>query len=659
MLRNCPGLRILATSREPLHITGETVWRVPSLTLPARNAAPSCEQVLESEAARLFIERASAVDTFTLSENNARSVARLCELLDGVPLAIELAAARMSVLSVDQIVGRLDDRLAVLAGGSRTAPRRQQALQATIDWSYDLLGPDEQLLFARLSVFAGGWTLEAAEGVCAGEGLAARGVLELLALLVDKSLVLADSGPADQKRYRLLDSVRQYAEQRLSEAGATALVSQQHRHCLYFCALALEVESRVLHGAANVDWLMRLDTEQANLRAALRWSLSRNDQRQNALTLAAHLGHYWYTRGDRDEGRTWLDAALARQSRSGDEMGVASATSERAWALLWSGGLAHGQSDYVRAIPLLRQALALFEELNDHRGVGWGLSFLGHVARARSELEQAADFLQRAVEAFRLIGDDLGIITPLAALGFTMCLLGDQHSATRLLDDSVALARRTGSRGRLAIALIYLGQVAFAQSNPGRARAALQEGLRLSHEWNSAWGMAECLEGLAVVAGAHEQPERAARLLGAAARLRQSIGAPAHPVDRVDHERTVTAIQVAMDSEAFTSAWAAGAAAALDDMIEYAISPATGGFALDTPGVTKPAALLTVREREVAALVARGLSNREIAAALVIAERTVTNHIEHVFNKLSFRSRAQVAVWATEQRLGQASRQPE
>jgi non-specific serine/threonine protein kinase len=292
-------------------------------------------------------------------------------------------------------------------------------------------------------------------------------------------------------------------------------------------------------------------------------------------------------------------------------------------------------------------ALAEFEAIDDGRGVGWALSFLGHEARARADLARAADFLQRAVAAFSAIGDTLNVISPLAALGFTVALQGDAMRAMALLEESVARARRTGSKGRLAIASIYFGQVATAQGEMRRAADAWHTGLRLSREWSSAWGMAECLEGLAVMAGVADQPERAARLLGAAARLRSSIGAPVHPVDRADHERTVAAVQVAIGAPADASAWATGQAMPLDDVIEYAITGREIAPPPTSPGVT----LLTTRELEVTALIARGLSNRDIADKLVISERTVTSHIEHIFNKLGFRSRAQVAAWATEQRL--------
>jgi non-specific serine/threonine protein kinase len=652
LLRGCPDLRILSTSREPLRVGGETTWRVPPLSVPATTASASPTDLVQYEAVRLFVDRASASAAFSLTEHNAAAVVQLCQQLDGIPLAIELAAARTRVLTPQQIAARLDERFQLLVGGSRTAPPRQQALRASIDWSYDLLPAAERLLLNRLSVFAGGWTLDAAEAVCPDAGLAQADVLSMLGALVDKSLVFAEPAFGGQMRYRLLESVRQYGEERLAEHGSLQAVRQ--RHCGYFSALAQSVESHVLWGADDVEWPARLDPEQPNLRAALGWSLSDAEAGDPALglKLVGYLGHYWYTRADRAEGRVWLDQALVRTA---DAAASADADfrSAHAWAVLWAGGLAHGQSQYDEAVPLLGQALAAFEALGNKRGIGWALSFLGYVARARAELATAADLLERAIDTLQSIDDELSLISPLAALGFTVGALGDQQRATRLLECSVALAERTGSKGRLAIASLYLGQVMYAQAQMERARAAFEQGLTLSSGFGSSWGIAECLEGLALVAGADAMPGRAARLLGAAATLRASIGAPVHPVDRADHERTVAPLQAAFGDEAFAAAFATGQAMALADVVDYALGrgqaePAS--LAVETAAPAQ-ATRLTRREREVAVLIAHGMTNRQIANTLVIAERTATAHVEHILNKLGFHSRAQVAAWATEHRL--------
>jgi non-specific serine/threonine protein kinase len=643
ILRSCPSVHILATSREPLHIAGEIAWRVPSLSLPDASAQPT-QRLLESEAVRLFADRALASAGLVVSDGNAAAVARVCEQLDGIPLAIELAAARSGVLSVEQIATRLDNRFRLLVGGGRSAPPRQQTLRATIDWSYELLPDTERRLLNCLSVFAGGWTLEAAERVGADERTPPEEVFELLARLVDKSLVQAEPGAAGHLRYRLLESVRAYGYERLLESQEAPAALRSH--CAYFGELVEQAEVRLLWGAGGLEWLARLDRELPNLRAALAWSLSDDGEPAWGLSLAHQLGHYWYTRADRAEGRSWLKLALGLVAAPERDADPALATAW-AWAVLWAGGLAHGQSDYVEASRLVRQALEVFERLDDRRGVGWGFSFLGNVARARSELTQAAAYFEQAITAFRATPEEVSVILPQAALGFTVCLLGDQPRASSLLQESVRLARETGSMGRLAIASIYLGQVAFLQGDLERATAALQEALRLFREWDSAWGMAECLEGLAVVAGAEGRFERAARLLGAAARLREAIGAPVHPVDRADHERAVAASEAALGAQAYAAAWQAGQTIGIDEVIELAVASSR-----PSPEPAVPVAkmqLLTGREREVAMLIARGLSNRQIAETLVIAERTVTNHVEHIFDKLGFRSRAQVATWITEQ----------
>jgi non-specific serine/threonine protein kinase len=630
VLRACPDVTILATSRESLHISGETTWRVPTLTEP--------------EAVRLFADRARATSGLDITTTNTAGVARVCQQVDGIPLAIELAAARTGVLSVEQIATRLDNRFRLLVGGGRTTPARQQTLRATIDWSYELLPRAERGLLNQLSVFAGGSTLEAAERVGATTDTRGGDVLEVLARLVDKSLVQAEPGAGGHLRYRLLESVRAYAAERLREEGQAS--AAQHRHFAYYASLAREAETHVLWGAHGLDWLERLDREYGNLRAALGWSVSEAGDARAGLRLVGHLGHYWYTRGDRGEGHTWLTRLLARAAVPSEVSGVDESRAW-AWAVLWAGGLAHGRSDYDQATRLVRQAMRAFERLNDQRGVGWGLHFLGHIARARSELPEAAELLAGSIAAFRGVSDELSVILPLAALGFTVCLQGDAAKALALCDEAVRLARQTGAAGRLTLALIYQGQVTSLLDQSADAAAAFQEGLQLAREWESAWGMAECLEGLAVVAASTGQFARAARLLGAAARLREAIGAPVHPVDRADHDRAVQASQSALGAEAYATAWASGQALSVDAVIDDAASPDHG-----TPEEASPVAeqltVLTAREREVATLIARGLSNRQIAEELVIAERTVTNHVEHIFDKLGFRSRAQVATWITE-----------
>jgi predicted ATPase/DNA-binding CsgD family transcriptional regulator len=640
LLRVCPDVSILATSRESLHISGETSWRVAALAEP--------------EAVRLFAERAQATSGLDIMAMDTEGVARVCQQVDGIPLAIELAAARTGVLSVEQIASRLDNRFRLLVGGGRTTPARQQTLRATIDWSYELLPRAERRLLNQLSVFAGGWTLEAAERVGAAAETRHEDVIEVLARLVDKSLVQAEPGAGGHLRYRLLESVRDYAAERLRDENEAA--TAYRRHFVYYASLAQEAEARVLWGAHGLDWLVRLDREYGNLRAALGWSVSETGDARAGLRLVGCLGHYWYTRGDRGEGHTWLTRLLARATAPTD-ISDADESGAWAWAVLWAGGLAHGRSDYDQATRLVRQAMRAFQRLNDQRGLGWCLGFLGHIARARAELPRAAELLEASIAAFRSIGDELSAILPLAALGFTACLQGDAVRALALCDEAVRLARQTGAAGRLTLALIYQGQVTSLLDQPGTAAAAFQEGLRLAREWESAWGMAECLEGLAVLAASAGHFARAARLLGAAARLREAIGAPVHPVDRADHDRAVQASQSALGAGAYGAAWSSGQALGVDVVIDYAASPdsvqrettpSSGERTGSEQAVGQQLTVLTAREREVATLIARGLSNRQIAEELVIAERTVTNHVEHIFDKLGFRSRAQVATWITE-----------
>jgi predicted ATPase/class 3 adenylate cyclase len=356
LLRACPRLRILATSRELLGVAGESAWRVPSLTLPDARQPPAAASLTQYEAVRLFIERAvAALPTFAVTNQNAPAVAQLCWRLDGIPLAIELAAARVRMLTVEQIAARLDDRFRLLTGGSRTALRRQQTLQAAIDWSYQLLSEEERLLLQRLAVFAGGWTLEAAEAVGVGASIEGADVLDLLGALVDKSLVVAE-GQGAHERYRLLETIRQYAGEKLLEAGEVGPIRDQHRD--WYVGLAARAEPE-LTGPGEEEWLGRLEVEHDNLRAALAWSLEGDPG--VGLRLAASLGGFWARHGHLVEGRRWLEAFLTRAPAPDDpeEQRV------RARALRRAGILASDQQDRAAARTFLAESLILFRALGD------------------------------------------------------------------------------------------------------------------------------------------------------------------------------------------------------------------------------------------------------------------------------------------------------
>lgn len=393
LLRHCPGLRILATSREALNIGGEIIWRVPSLSLPSPNILPPLEQLSQYEAVKLFIDRATAAQPdFRITNHNAPTVAQLCHQLDGIPLALELAAARVKSLTIEQIAQRLDDRFRLLTGGSRTALPRQQTLKAAIDWSYNLLGEKEQVLLRRLTVFGGGWKLEAAEAVCAGEGLEDYEVIDFLQQLVNKSLVMVEV-QVEENRYRLLETIREYAMNQLQGAGELELA--YNRYLNFFLSLAQQAEAN-LDGPEQIIWFDRLERDCDNFRAALRWALTKGNV-SFALDLSSTLSNFWLIKNYYTEGRKWLEEALANS----DDQPLAL----QAKALHWAGILAHIQSDSSEARILHQKALMIGRELGDKTKIGMSLNALGLLEMAGGNYERARSFLEEAVEIERELKD--------------------------------------------------------------------------------------------------------------------------------------------------------------------------------------------------------------------------------------------------------------
>ena len=603
LLRACPHLRVLATSQEGLGVAGELTYRVPSLSLPDLRQLPPLEQLTQFEAIRLFVERAAVSRSgFALTGSNAPVVAQICYRLDGIPLAIELAAARMKVLSVEEIAARLDDRFRLLTAGSRTAPPRHQTLRAALDWSYDLLPEKERTLLRRLSVFAGGWTLEAAEAICAGEGADAYEVLDLLTHLVDKSLAVVIEDQRMKTRYRLLDTVRQYSRERLLEAAEEASTRRLHRG--WYVQLAEEAEPE-LQGPEQTVWLDRLEVEHDNMRAALEFSGSQDDSEQAELRLAGALWRFWEVRGFWTEGREWLEAALSRYSDI--------VTSARVKALNGAAYLAFFQGDYGRAQTLGEESLALSRKLGDKRGTAsclnilgleacrlekydraaalgvesltlsqevgdkWGVAdallVVGLVARGQGDSAQAAALLEESLTKFRELGHKWGEAITLNNLGLVAREQGDYPRATALLEETLTKFRELGDNWGIAFAEASLGIVAWYRRDYERAAALYKESLTLRSELGDKRGTATCLVGLAGVAGALGQAERAAVLFGAAEALREAIGLPLPPFIRDDYERYVAAARGMLDGAAFAAAWARGRAMTLEQAIDDVMSP--------------------------------------------------------------------------------------
>ncbi|MGQ0600985.1 MAG: tetratricopeptide repeat protein [Anaerolineales bacterium] len=695
LLHACAELRILATSREPLAVLGEGVWSVPPLSLPDPHPwrSPTSEQAAlpdyqQSEAVRLFVARAqSAWPIFSLTPDNGRWIAEICRRLDGMPLAIELAAARVRALSVQQIAERLDNRFSLLTSGSRTAPPRHQTLAATLDWSYALLSETERNVLQRLSVFAGGGTLEAAEAVCAEkdevEGMKDEvhpsDVLDTLSHLVDKSLVVTDPS-GGEPRYRLLETIRQYAREKLNDSGKAD--EARDRHLDYYLHWAEQAEP-CLAGLEQLLWLNQFEAEHDNLRAALEWSLRAEPDAAYSLKLAAACGFFWRLRGYLSEGHKHLAAALAR--------GGAQAPAHRARALgraanivylqsnypearslceeslrLWRtlgeagnagvayaldvlGEIATEEGDYVTAPNLFAEVLALCRELNDTGGVGNALIQFGWVALRTGNYELAKQRFEEALTILRQTGYITDIAFSLAGLGEVAVRLGQYDHASTLLDESLALRRAHGDKWGIGTSLGTMGWVALRQRDYPRMRSLLRDSIIARTETGDRGGIAWCLEKLAEAAYLQRKPERAVRVFGAAAVLRAPVKSVIDPADQPEYNHIIAALKVALGAETFAALWAEGSALPVEQIVDDALSDDADSAV--SPQEKERFGGLTAREREVAALIAQGKSNREIAAAMVVGVKTVETYVTRILNKLGFDSRVQIATWAKDKGL--------
>lgn len=544
LLRACPSLRILTSSREALRIPGETTLRVPSLAMPDREDSASLEKLARVESVRLFVDRASdASPTFSLTIENAGAVVQVCRRLDGIPLAIELAAARTPVLSVEQIAARLDKAFQILGGGSRTNLPRHQTLKAAMDWSYDLVSGQERILLRRLSVFAGGFTIESVEAICAGGGVSTEEVLDIFARLADKSWVIVED--KGESRYRLLETVRQYSQDKLRESGEIARFQEKHRD--WYLALAERVEPELL-GPDESAWLDRLDLEHDNLRLALEWSLA-NQEGEAELRLTSALGWFWFRRGYWTEGRDRLEGALARSQgaptrarakalyragflawRVGDYRRAVALSEESRilcrnmndrWGMAFSlqtlGAVARYQGDYKRAAVLHTESLSIFRDLGEKWGIAFALSFLGLAAYSQGSYEQAAALFDESLSRFRDLRQKWGIAIALHNLGIVKRCQGDYARAGEFHEESLSYFREVGDKLNTSTALDALGRASLYQGDCARARTLHEEGLALSKELGDRPGIAHALDSLGRVAAT------GGRFLDAAALHEQSL----------------------------------------------------------------------------------------------------------------------------------------
>jgi non-specific serine/threonine protein kinase len=514
---------------------------------------------------RLFVARAQERrDGFDLTTANARAVSEICARLDGVPLAIELAAARVGSMGVEAIAARLDDRFRLLSTGSSDLPTRQRTLRATLDWSWDLLDAHERTLLSRLSVFAGGWTLEAAEAVCAGAGMESWAVVDGLDGLVSRSLVQVDETGEGAIRYRLLETVRQYAWERFEAAGEEA--ATRAMHLMYFLGLAEQADPE-LRRTKQASWLDRLEQEHDNLRAALSWARERA-MAEEGQRLAASLSRFWETRGYLGEGRRWLEEMLA---------GGQGARATRARALHGAGNLTMRQGEYRAALALYQEALALRRDLGDTPGIASSLVSVANVLYETAEYSQAEALYAEGLALYITLGDRWGSATALNNQGMAARGQSQYERATALLQEALARRRDLGDQRAVAESLNNLGLVASAQGDYERAADLFAEGLLLSRDIGARHILAEALEGLAWVAAARGQSRHAARLGAAAQAERDALGQPVPSTDRVDHDRAVQATRAALGEAAFAAAWAEGLAMSLDEAIALALGAGPAG----------------------------------------------------------------------------------
>ena len=562
LIESCPGLTVLVTSRAPLRVRGEQEYPVAPLALPPSAHVPAAEEVAGSSSGRLFAERARAASpAFEITEENAPAVASICRRLDGLPLALELVAAKIRFLGPGTLLSRLDRALE--AGGARDLPERQRTMSGTLDWSYDLLHNPEKGLFRRLSVFAGGFTLEAAEAV-GGEDREPGDELMLLGNLIEQSLVLAESEEGDEIRYRMLEPVRQYAQEKLEEGGEAE--KTKRRHARYYLTLAEEAEPWI-KGREQVEWLDLLEAENDNLRAAISWSLEAGEAR-TAARLGGALAMYWVMHARQSEGRRLMERALARSANA-----PAGARARVIWAL---SVCIYGSGDGERLMTLCEEGVALSREAGDAGAQAYALGMMGFAAVELGDLDRAARVLEAALKMDRERGDAWGAAHVLIHLAVVARGRGEHPRATGYAEEALAFARQTGDRFAAEGALQLLAQMAWASGERERAAGCWRQALETASEVGTTVDSAYCMQGLAAVAAARGEARRAARLLGAAEALLEAAGLVLHAYARNElHERAASSARERLGEGAWTTAHDEGRAMSFEEAGAYALERGT------------------------------------------------------------------------------------
>lgn len=704
-----PGLKALVTSRARLRLRGEHEFAVPPLTMPDTHSLPPVDRLIQYEAVRLFVDRAVALrPSFAVTDENAPAVAEICARLDGLPLAIELAAARIKILSAEAMLARLQNRLKLLTGGERDLPERQQTLRRAIEWSYDLLDAQEQSLFRRIAAFSGSRSLEAIEAVCNTTGETTAGPLQPLELdtvegvssLVDKNLLQQAAFLGSETRFRMLETIQEYAREKLDESEEGRVL--QLRHAEHFLLLAQQAEPE-LHGPKQVEWLERLKAEHDNFRWALKVAVEQGRE-ETALLMGAALMPFWRMRGHFSEGRNWLEAALASSSIPGPA---------RAKALMALGTLASSQGDYLRASAALEESLALFRQLGDKVSIAASLRNLGNESRMQGNYDTAHAYFKEGLQIARELDAQWEIAAFLGDLGVVTQTLGSLEDSRALYEESLAIRRGLRDKRGIAMMLVNIGELARSRGDYDEAYALYEEGLGLARELGDRWGIgmvlhnlghvvfhrgrysqaldllteslgifyelrnkrdiAYCLSAIAGVLGAQGQTEWAATLFSAAQVLSNTISAHLDPADQIEYERNLAVTQAQMSPQAWQAAWDRGQVMTLDEAVSCALlaerpaqPPAkpvyttrpldprtvmtTGPLGATGPlGITGPLddtgplgdhpSGLTDREVGVLRLVAQGLTDNDVAERLTISPRTVHRHLSSIYSKLGVTTR--------------------
>jgi non-specific serine/threonine protein kinase len=678
LLSSCPHLRILATSREPLALPGEVTWRVMPLLVPTHDVAGSVDDVRLYDAVNLFVARGAAIlPGFRLTSGNSASVVRICQRLEGVPLALELAAAWLRMLSPEELAARLDNSLQLLARGGAAAPTRHQSLRATLDWSYRLLEDAERVMFARLAVFPGSFSLAAAENTCAGPD--GNDVISIMARLVDASLVLVhDRG--EETRYRMLEPLRQYAREQLAGMASEQWVYERHRDWVVGLAATA---SGALSGPEQGRWLDRLESEHDDISAALRWSLAHGDA-GGAGQIATAVWSFWLMRGHMSEGRRWVESILAAMvdrtpmrghllwikgilSRSDhveaeqcftESIDLYRAMGNRdgeARVLGSLGFMSQALGDHDRAIACIEASLALLDETPDSIMRARVLTGLALSVLASGDTPRAAELCGEARAISQRLGDDRTDAAAMANLGLVCRINGDVDMAEALWEESLAVRRRLGDLGGVAHVLALLGTHAARHGNHARAASLLSESRDLRRRIGEEHGLALVYEGMAALGAAQGHLRPAVQLAGAAEALRDALAEPRLPWDREEHAWVLGDLRARLDPGPFADAWREGASMVRDEpSIANAVREAL--VIVDEPvpplaSFSQGGDGLTPREIEVLRHLTYGLTYAQIGEALMISPRTVDAHVRSIFGKLDVHSRSAATRVALQEHL--------